>query len=109
MEITAGNKYIKLGAHQRDYSHHFEKSVMKLTTLVGTQEQRFLVSLFHSRAMWQSNESQKVLIFITLPHKFKEMPMTFLDFLLCFHSFTFTTIPCTKGTIETLEQGMQLS
>ena len=62
--------------------------------LDGHTRATILVLLLHSRAIWQGNEYQKVLIFIALPHDFKEMPITFLDIHLSFHIFTFTTIPC---------------
>ena len=65
---------LQLCALWYDYSHSSENLVMKLTTLVGIKEQRFLVSLLHSRAMWERNEYQKVFIFITLPDEVKEMP-----------------------------------
>ena len=64
------------------FSSLWEFTAINLITLVGIKEQRFLVSLFHSRAMWQSNEYQKVLIFISLPHEFKEIAINFLNLLL---------------------------
>ena len=59
--------------------------------------------------MWESDEYQKVLIFIALPHKLKEMMMNFLDLPFCFHIVTSTTIPCPKSATETLEVAIQLS
>ena len=44
----------------------------KIITLVGIWGQHSLILLFHSRAMWNSNEYQRVLISIALPHKLKE-------------------------------------